>query len=365
MECPARGQTGKGNIHVHSQKDERYLCEVCQQTFTTTKGTIFYRLRSDPTTVMCVIVLLAYGCPVQAIVKAFGLDERTVSDWHKRAGRHCQRVHEHFVENSQQDLQHVQADEIKVKTQKETYWMALAMAVRTRLWLGGVVSRKRYLDLIQAVVNKVRAIALCRPLLLAVDGLASYVTAFQLAFRSKLPRERGEMGRCELVAWPNIAIVQVVKQRVEGVLTVDRRIVQGSQAMVERLIQATQNGKGVINTAFIERFNATVRLRLNNLVRRTRTLARQPETLTAGMYLMGCFYNFCDFHHSLRLKLSVSNYSHHWVQRTPAIAAGLTDHQWTPTELFTFKVPLPRWKPPFRRGRPSLALHQLAQRWAS
>jgi len=38
----------KGNIHVDSQKDKRYVCGVCEQTFTTTKGTIFYRLRSDP-----------------------------------------------------------------------------------------------------------------------------------------------------------------------------------------------------------------------------------------------------------------------------------------------------------------------------
>jgi hypothetical protein len=219
--------------------------------------------------------------------------------------------------------------------------------------------------LIQALVDKVRAIALGRPWLLAVDGLASYVTAFQLAFRSKLPRWQGEIGRCKMVSWPDIAIVQVVKQRVEGILTVDGRIVQGSQEMVERLIQTTQNGKGVINTAFIERLNATFRMRLNNLVRRTRTLARRPETLTAGMYLMGCFYNFCDFHHSLRLKLSVGKYGHHWVQRTPAIAAGLTDHQWTPTELFAFKVPLPCWKPPAQRGRPSLALLQLSQKWAS
>jgi hypothetical protein len=134
--------------------------------------------------------------------------------------------------------------------------------------------------------------------------------------------------------------------------------------MVERLIKTTQDEKGVINTAFIERLNATFRLRLNNLVRRTRTLARRPETLVAGMYIVGCFYNFCNFHHSLRLKLSVGNYGHHWVQRTPAIAAKLTDHQWTPTELFVFKVPLPRWKPPLQRGRPSFAMRQLAQRWA-
>ena len=365
LDCPARGQIGKGNIHVHSQKDERYSCEVCQQTFSARKGTIFYRLRSDPVIVMYVITLLAYGCPVQAIVKAFGLDERTVADWHERAGRHCQKVHEHMVENSQQDLQQVQADEIKVKTQKGTYWMGLAMAVPTRLWLGGVVSGKRDLDLIQSLIEKVRVIALCRPLLLAVDGLVSYVTAFRLAFRSKVPHWPGEMGRCKLVSWPDIAIVQVVKQRVEGVLTIERRIVQGSQELVNRLIQATQNGKGVINTAFIERLNATFRQRLNNMVRRTRTLARRSETLVAGMYIVGCFYNFCDYHHSLRLKLSVGSFGHHWVQRTPAIAAGLTDHPWTPAEFFAFHVPPSHWQPPVQRGRPSRAMLQLAQQWTA
>jgi hypothetical protein len=243
--------------------------------------------------------------------------------------------------------------------------MALAMAVPTRLWLGGVVSRQRNLDLIQSLIEKVRAIALCRPLLLAVDGLVSYVTAFRLAFRSKVPHWHGEMGRCKLVSWPDSAIVQVVKQRVEGVLTIERRIVQGSQEMVNRLIQATQNGKGMINTAFIERLNASFRQRLNNLVRRTRTLARRSETLLAGMYIVGCFYNFCDYHHSLRLKLSVGSFGHRWVQRTPAIAAGLTDHLWTPAELFAFQVPPPRWQPPVQRGRPSLAMLQLAQQWTT
>ena len=364
MDCPARGQVGKGNIHTHSLKDKRCVCDVCEQTFATTTGTIFYRLRSDPQLVMWVIVLLAYGCPIQAIVKAFGLDERTVCDWHKRAGQHCQQVHEHLVENSQHDLQQVQADEIKVKIQKGIIWMALAIWVPTRLWMGGVISPKRDLDLIQSLADKVRSMALCRPLLLAVDGLASYVSAFRNAFRSKFPRQQGELGRCKMVVWQDIAIVQVVKQRMAGVLTVDRRIIQGAEGMVERLIKTTQ-GKGVINTAFIERLNATFRQRINSLTRRTRTLAQRPETLAAGMYLVGCFYNFCDYHHSLRLKLSVGSFGHHWVQRTPAIAAGLTDHQWTPIELFHCKVPPPRWELPKQRGRPSTAILQLAQQWAS
>jgi transposase-like protein len=345
-------------------KDKRYICAVCEQTFATTTGTIFYRLRSDPQLVMWVIVLLAYGCPVQAIVKAFGLDERTVGDWHRRAGQHCQQVHEHLVANKQHDLQQVQADEIKVKIQKGILWMALAIWVPTRLWMGGVISPKRDLALIQALADKVRKMALCRPLLLAVDGLASYVSAFRNAFRSKFPRHAGETGRCKLVSWQDIALVQVVKQRGAGVLTVDRRIVQGVQAMIDRLIQTTQ-GKGVINTAFIERLNATFRQRLHSLTRRTRTLAQRTETLVAGMYLVGCCYNFCDYHHSLRLKLSVGSFGHRWVQRTPALASGLTDHQWTPAELFHFKVPPSRWEIPKQRGRPSATLLQLAQQWAS
>ena len=362
--CPARGHIGKGNIHVHSLKDKRCMCDVCGKTFATPAGTIFYRLRTHPVTVMIVLTLLAYGCPVQAIVKAFLLDERTVRDWQKRAGQHCQQVHAHLVENSQHGLEQVQADEIKAKTQLGTIWMAFAIWVPTRLWLGGVVSPKRDMDLIQALADKVRQMALCRPLLLAVDGLASYVSAFRHAFRSKFPRPAGEAGRCQMVSWQDIAIVQVVKQRVEGVLNVERRIVQGAQDMVESLIKKTQ-GQGVINTAFIERLNATFRQRISPLTRRTRHLAQQAETLAAGMYLVGCFYNFCDYHHSLRLKLSVGSFGYRWVQRTPAIAARLTDHPWTPAELLNFKVPPSRWEIPKQRGRPSTVMLQLAQQWAS
>ena len=148
LECPARGQVGKGNLSVHSQKEKRCLCSVCGQTFSVTRGTLFYRLRTDPKTVMLVVVLLAYGCPVAAIVQAFEFDERTVRDWWQRAGKHGQDVHEHLVEAQPRDLQQVQADEIRVKTQKGVFWMAMAMMVSTRLWLGGGVSAKRDLNLV-------------------------------------------------------------------------------------------------------------------------------------------------------------------------------------------------------------------------
>jgi transposase-like protein len=301
-------------------------------------------------TFVLVTTLLAYGGPVQAIVAAFGLDERTVRAWLRRAGEPCQAVHEAVVGGIHLDLEQVQADEIKVKTQGGSVWMALAVMVRTRLWLGGVVSPRRDLALIVALVACIRAIALCRPLLLAVDGLSSYVHAFQSAFRSPLP-SRGR-GRPRLVAWPDLAIAQVVKQRTSHGLDIQRRIVQGCSTLVARLVRLSQ-GAGGINTAFIERLNATFRQRLAGLTRRSRALVRSPQTLLAAMFLVGTVYNFCTFHQSLRLPLLIGAAGHrHWVPRTPALAAGLTDHRWSVEELLSFKVPPPPWVPPKRRGRP-------------
>jgi len=137
---------------------------------------------------------------------------------------------------------------------------------------------------------------------------------------------------------------------------------KAAKKMIARLLEVTQNG-GVLNTAYIERINATFRQRLAWLARRTRNLAQQADTLTAGMYIVGCFYNFCDYHHSLRLKLSVGRLGFRWIQRTPALAAGLTDHRWSVAELLSFKVPPPRWQPPIRRGRISAETFRLMERW--
>ena len=187
-DCPAKGQRGKGNIGVHSYDDKLYICHVCHKTFSASKGTIFHRLRTAPEIVVRVITLLAYSCPVQAAAKAFGLDERTVKRWWQRAGQHCEALHQYVVGGSQLDLQQVQTDEMRVKIQGGVVWMAMAIMVSTRLWLGGVISRKRDKVLIQQLADRIRAIALCQPLLLAVDGLPSYIDAFRRAFRSKEPR---------------------------------------------------------------------------------------------------------------------------------------------------------------------------------
>ena len=81
-ECPARGKVGQGNLTVHSHKEQRFRCGTCGKTFAASKGTPFYRLHKDRSLFVIVLTLLTHGCPLQAIVAAFGLDERTIADWH-------------------------------------------------------------------------------------------------------------------------------------------------------------------------------------------------------------------------------------------------------------------------------------------
>jgi hypothetical protein len=70
--CSARGQSGQGNLGIHSRKEQRFICTLCGKTFTTTKGTAFYRLRTPAETVSLVLTLLAHGCPLQAMGPGIG-----------------------------------------------------------------------------------------------------------------------------------------------------------------------------------------------------------------------------------------------------------------------------------------------------
>lgn len=359
--CSASGQVGLDNIRIHCRADERYYCTLCKTRFSAMAGTMFFGLHHAQSLVVVVVTLLAHGCPLQAIVAAFGLDERTVAQWLKRAGEQCQRVHEHLVLGTPQDLGQVQADELRVRLQRGVGWLASAIAVPTRLWLGGVVSQRRASDLVTALAQQVRACALCRPLLIVFDGFVAYIAAFHQALRS--PQPTGQRGRPPLVAWPDVALGQVVKHYVQRRVTrIERRVVQGVPALVERLLTTTQGG-GVLNTAYIERLNAMFRAAFAPLVRRTRAAARTTALLTAGMYLVGCVYNFCRYHESLAVELTLPC-GRRWLRRTPAIAAGLTDHRWSVDELLSYKVPPPPYTPPKPRGRPTKAMAEARSMFA-
>lgn len=356
--CWAYGRAGEGHIVIHSQRERRYRCKRCGQTFAATKGTALYRAHKAPALVAQVVTLLAHGCPAQAIVAAFGLDERTVARYRAEAGEQCRRVHEHLVEAGRADLGQVQADELRVRLVGGVAWLAMALTAASRLWLGGVVRVERDRALIRRLLERVRACGPVRALLLCTDGLASYPAQALRVFREA--RRTGRVGRPRLVVPAGVAIAQVVKRyahrRVVGVAP---RVVRGTAAAVQARLAATQRrATAAINTAYIERLNATFRARLAPLVRRSRATARLTLTVEAGMWLVGTCYNFCWPHRSLRQRRPAALPGGKWVERTPAQAAGLADHRWSLHELLTFRVPPAPIK---RRGRRPRWLQEVAR----
>jgi transposase-like protein len=321
--CPKSDCGASDRIGVHSHAKRQYICHACGKTFAETTGTMLYGLKHPTWLVLLVLALLAYGCPLQAIVLAFGLDERTVADWQLKAGRHAKQVQTEVVCNGKLDLGQVQADELYTKTQAGALWIATAMTVFSRLWIWASIGWERDQQLITPVVEQVRAAAVPgRPILWAVDGFRAYPQAILKAFRD--PLRTGKKGRPRLLVWEELHIVQVVKQRVgKRLISITRRLAYGCLERAEELMQASQVLLGSINTAYIERLNATLRTWLPALVRRTRTPSGSRERLEAALFWTGCVYNFCHIHATL--------------DGTPAMAADLTDHVWSIDELIRYR----------------------------
>jgi transposase-like protein len=346
--CPASGKTGQGNIVTHSRKEARFRCKRCGVTFAAMKGTAFFRLQTDPDTVALVLALLSLGCPPQAVVGAFGFDERTVAHWQLVAGQHCERFHEHWTKEHPVEVQHAQADEMWVKVVGKRLWMGMALAVPYRLWLGGVIGEARDRSFLRALVRLIRTAARRPQLLICVDGLPGYVNAVRFVFRQ--PVRTGKPGRPRLEAETGWTLGQVIKQYAQRrVVAVTPRVVAGKATAIRQILEETGGGTQ-INTAFIERLNATFRSALVRLVRRGRALARTEPMLRAGMYLVGCAYNFCWDHESLRLPAPQGT-ERKWIEQTPAMAAGLTGERWRMKDLLSYRVPPPPARAVKRRPR--------------
>ena len=355
LACPARGQTGQGHLRIHACKEQRFLCTECHKTFSATTGTALSRLRTSAETLSLGVTRLAHGCPRQAIGVALGFDERPVAAWWARAGRQGQAVQEHLVEHPR-DWGQVPAAERRVKTQGGLVWMARALRVQTRLWRAGEVSAQRDMPLMRQRIARVRRGARPRPLLGCTDGLSSSVRAMRETCRDPMPTGAPP-------PWRHLDLAHVVKRYApRHVVGVERRIIDGTPARVETRRRRSP-GHGVLNTADLERLNATFRERLASRTRRRRALARRLLTRRQGLDRIGSVYHVCTYHASLRLAASAAGMP--CLKRPPALAAGITEQCWTVQALLSFPVPPPRWIPPKPRGRPSRALKRLLERWCS
>jgi hypothetical protein len=204
----------------------------------------------------------------------------------------------------------------------------------------------------------VRRCAAHRPLWCWTEGVGASSRAMRAPWRD--PGHTATGGRPRRRPWRQGGIAPGGKRdERRRVGATESRLVDGPPARVETLRRRSQ-GDGGSHTASMERRNAPLRPRRAPLARRGRALARQPRRLEHGLYLLGTVYNCCTEHASLRLAAQAPGTGA--LHRTPAMAAGITDHGWTVRALLAFQVPPPRWAPPQQRGRPSRALQRLIER---
>jgi hypothetical protein len=130
---------------------------------------------------------------------------------------------------------------------------------------------------------------------------------------------------------PGWQYLQAVKQRENGrVVGINLRVVFGDKDEVLALL-----GK---STAYIERTHLTMRLFNSRLTRKTLGFSKEIEMYRASAAWEDLIYNFARPLKTLRVEVH-DDPIRRWKPRTPAMAAGLTDHIWTVKELLTTVVP--------------------------
>ena len=124
-------------------------------------------------------------------------------------------------------------------------------------------------------------------------------------------------------------------------MSVNHRVVFGTMERVKQVLAA---GGRQINTAVVERWNLDLRQCVAAIGRRVNTLCQGEAGLRDQLALVQVYHNFVLLHASLRQPLPVAEATtdgsaRRWQPRTPAMAAGLTDHVWSLQEVLLYRVP--------------------------
>jgi hypothetical protein len=104
-----------------------------------------------------------------------------------------------------------------------------------------------------------------------------------------MPDRIGRRGHPRMTLPTGALIAQLVKRYAHHrVVDIERNVMHGAEAAVAAVLRRTQGAAtAVINTAYLERLDATFCTRLASLTRRTRAGVHQKDTLDAGMWLVG------------------------------------------------------------------------------
>lgn len=225
-----------------------------------------------------------------------------------------------------------------VDDHKGDYWDHVALDPEHRLVVS-VVPGARTIENTEAVVADFHRRTEGRPMnLMTSDEYPAYESAILNSYGATItPPRTGKPGRpkAPYKAPPeDLKYATVNKRREKGrVVEISYRVVFGAVAAVLAALGMSQVSRA-INTAFVERQNGTDRNRNPRKVRKTYCFSKDWRLHEAVTYFTMYTYNFCWVVRTLRVRAEDGS----WRKRTPAMAAGLTDHVWTISEWLTFPV---------------------------
>jgi IS1 family transposase/transposase-like protein len=347
------------NGSSHGQKQG--LCKVCGSSVSLRYGTAYLGLEADQAIFETAVRALAEGNSLRATARIVQIDKDTACDWLDRAARHCRLVllylwHNLHVTECQLDelwgFVHTKERNLPyAKIYKETYgdaWVWIAFAPVWRLVLAFVVG-KRTQESADLLLDRVVRVTDDYIPLFTSDQLPEYRSALLHAYGIwHQPQRKGNRGRYpkpRRVPPPDLLYAQVVKVREKGrVVDIRSRVVFGdSDAVESRLAESPVSN--TINTSFVERDNLTQRQINRRVTRRTNGFSKELPWFEKQLWLSMAYYHLVLPHHSLRQELPIpeptrgTGSPRRWEPRTPAMAAGITDHVWTTTELLSYRVP--------------------------
>jgi len=219
---------------------------------------------------------------------------------------------------------------------KGDWWDHVAYDPERKLVLA-VVPGARVTENVEEVVAEVKdRLDGQPPALMTSDEHAPYEAVIATTFSDVVPRAPVGPGRRPLLPGrrpdPGLTYATVRKEREKGrVAAVHRTVVLGSREAVDRALKASACSR-TIDTSFVERQHATDRHRNARKARKTYKFSKDWRAHEAMTYFTMYSYNFCWAVRTLRARGEDGR----WERRTPAMAAGLADHEWSLREWLTF-----------------------------
>jgi len=352
----------QANGHPSGGPWRQLHCTACKGYVQETHGTLFHGKRVAPDLLVWAVGALVEGLGIRAVARVFEVDPNTVLQWLVEAAEQLQTFSQYFLHDVR--VTQVQLDELfallrAVKAGEVSEAEALTRLSRSPHWVWAAMDPVSKLLLIIEVGERTRAMAQrvvhqvaqvlapgCVPLFLT-DGFKEYTTALLTHFGHWVqPPRHQTTGAAPKPRWmplPQLLYAQVVKTvRRRRLVRVSHRVVFGTLEAVQEVL-AKQGWQ--INTSFVERLNLDVRQHVAAIGRRVNTLCTQEAGLRQQLVVYQVYHNFVLPHASLRHPLLQPEPTHgtgpgkRWQPRTPAMAAGLTDHVWTLREVLLFRVP--------------------------